>query len=364
MPRRGDNIYKRKDNRWEGRYPCGYTSEGKTRYRSVYGKTYSEVKEKMSNIQQKRQNTLNNIGMTVKVLFDEWILSISNSTKESTIENYKMKIRKHLLPDFGGMKFGMLNTKIIQSYVQRKIKSGLSARYVGDILIVFKSMAKYVSREYNCYNPLLNITLPKTSKKTDIRILDGDEQKRLTEYISVNRNRTSMGIMLSMYTGLRIGELCALRWKDIDLKERTLTVRNTIQRINSREGHYSTKIVITSPKSASSERIIPLPECLIKMLNELETEKESFVISGSKKPVEPRTMQYRFSAILKKTGLPSVHFHSLRHLFATNCIKLGFDIKSLSEILGHSSVEITLNRYVHSSFEQKSNCMKRISIIT
>lgn len=362
MPRRGDNIYKRKDNRWEGRYACGYTSEGKTKYHSVYGKTYGEVKEKMKQILQKRQKTSNNIGMTVKELFDEWILSISIRTKESTIENYKMKIRKHLLPDFGRMKFEMLNTKIIQVYVQQKLKSGLSARYVADILIVFKSMAKYVSREYDCYNPLANVALPKVSRKSSVRILDKNEQQKLTEYLSANKNRVSLGILIAMYTGLRIGELCALRWRDINLSERTLTVRNTIQRINNPDGSSATRIVITKPKSAASERIIPLPGGLIEILTDFKTEKESFVLSGSKIPVEPRTMQYRFSSVLKKNGIPSVHFHSLRHLFATNCIKLGFDIKTLSEILGHSSVEITLNLYVHSSFEQKFSCMKRISI--
>lgn len=362
MPRRGDNIYKRKDNRWEGRYACGYTSEGKTKYHSVYGKTYGEVKEKMTQILQRRSKMPNNIKMTVKELFDEWLLSISCRAKESTIENYKMKIRKHLLPDFGGMKFEMLNTKIIQSYVQQKLKSGLSARYVADIIIVFKSMAKYVSREYNCYNPLVNVALPKVLHKSTVLILDKNEQRKLEGYLTENNNKVSLGIMLAMYTGLRIGELCALRWKDIDLNERTLTVRNTIQRINNPDGSSATRIVITKPKSAASERIIPLPGGLIEILTDFKTEKESFVLSGSKIPVEPRTMQYRFSSILNKIGLPSVHFHSLRHLFATNCIKLGFDIKSLSEILGHSSAEITLNLYVHSSFEQKSSCMKRIQI--
>lgn len=362
MPRRGDNIYKRKDNRWEGRYPCGYTAEGKTRYHSVYGKTYAEVREKMLQIQQKRRNTSQNIRMTVKALFDEWLLSISSRTKESTIANYKMKIRKHLLPDFGGMKYEMLNAREVQLFVQRKLQSGLSPRYVADILVVFKSMTKYVSREYDGCNPLINVALPKASPKAAVRILESDEQRRLTEYLNKNRSRTSLGVLMSLYTGLRIGELCSLRWNDVNIQKRTLTVRHTIQRISSAGENRATRLVITEPKSASSMRIIPLPDCILDILKQFESAKDTFVLSGIEDPVEPRTMQYRFTAILKKTGLPSVHFHSLRHLFATNCIRLGFDVKSLSEILGHSSVEITLNRYVHSSFEQKRTCMERLSI--
>lgn len=362
MPRRGDNIYRRKDNRWEGRYPCGYTAKGKTRYHSVYGKTYAEVKEKMLQMQRKRQHASGNVRMTVKALFDEWLLSISSRAKESTIANYKMKIRKHLLPDFGGMKYEMLNAREVQLFVQRKLQSGLSPRYVADIIVVFKSMTKYVSREYDCYNPLINVSLPKASQKAAVRILEPDEQRRLIEYLNKNRNRTSLGVLMSLYTGLRIGELCSLRWSDVNIQKRTLAVSHTIQRISGGDENHATRLVVTEPKSASSVRTIPLPDCLLDMLKQFESGKDTFVLSGNDKPVEPRTMQYRFTAILKKTGLPSVHFHSLRHLFATNCIRLGFDVKSLSEILGHSSVEITLNRYVHSSFEQKRTCMERLSI--
>ena len=119
-------------------------------------------------------------------------------------------------------------------------------------------------------------------------------------------------------------------------------------------------MVITEPKSESSKRIIPIPDCMVNLLSKFKGKQKEFVVSCREKPVEPRTMQYRFSKILKNAKLPSVHFHALRHIFASNCIKLGFDVKSLSELLGHSSVEITLNRYVHSSFEQKREYMKRL----
>ena len=165
-------------------------------------------------------------------------------------------------------------------------------------------------------------------------------------------------------SGIRIGELCALQWKDIDLEKRILTVRKTIQRIQCRDNFKKTKLIITEPKSESSKRHIPIPEFMIEFLKKFQDKTEQYILSDNYKPIEPRTMQYRFAKILKNVNLPSVHFHALRHMFASNCIKLGFDVKALSEILGHSSVEITLNRYVHSSFEQKIEYMNRLKSMT
>ena len=161
-----------------------------------------------------------------------------------------------------------------------------------------------------------------------------------------------------MFTGIRIGELCSLKWSDIDLEKNILTVSKTMQRIKKLDGNTATKILIDSPKSKSSVRKIPLPEFIADILKKLRGNSDDYVLTGKKLYAEPRTMQYRFSAILKKLSLPKVNFHALRHAFATNCIALGFDVKTLSEILGHSSVEITLNRYVHSSMDRKRACME------
>ena len=175
-----------------------------------------------------------------------------------------------------------------------------------------------------------------------------------------NHNRTNLGIAIAMAAGPRIGEICAFRGRDIDFEKRTLTVKNTIQRIQIKDGESKTKILISEPKSDSSKRVIPIPEELIPYLEEFKVKDDEFILSGTDKPVEPRTMQNRFARILNNVNLPSVHFHSLRHYFASDCVRLGFDIKSLSELLGHSNVEITLNRYVHSSFDQKREYMNRI----
>lgn len=171
-----------------------------------------------------------------------------------------------------------------------------------------------------------------------------------------------MGTALSMTAGLRIGELCPLQWRDIDLEKRIFTVTKTMQRIQCADGDKKTKLIITDPKSESSRRQIPIPDCMMSFLLKFKGKPNEYVLTGTDKPIEPRAMQYRFRTILKNAKLPSVHFHALRHIFASNCIKLGFDVKTLSEILGHSSVEITLNRYVHSSFDQKREYMKRIQM--
>lgn len=236
----------------------------------------------------------------------------------------------------------------------------LSDRYITDIIILMKVIFKYAVKTYNIYNPMVGLVLPKR-KNPEIQLLDKTEQWKLQSYIAENQNLGTLGTTLSYSTGIRIGELCALQWKDIDLEKRILTVSKTIQRIQCKNGANKTKLIITDPKSDSSKRKIPIPECMMSFLHKFKGNDNDFIVSGNKKPVEPRTMQYRFSKILKNAELPSVHFHALRHIFASTCVKLGFDIKSLSELLGHSSVEITLNRYVHSSFEQKQEYMKKIS---
>ena len=199
-------------------------------------------------------------------------------------------------------------------------------------------------------------------KSPEIQLLDEAEQKTLQQYIGDNQNRSTMGTALSMTTGLRIGELCPLQWRDIDLEKRILTVSKTMQRIQCPTASSKPKLIITNPKSESSRRQIPIPECMVSFLIKFKGKPNEYILTGTEKPIEPRAMQYRFQTILKSAKLPSVHFHALRHIFASNCIKLGFDVKALSELLGHSSVEITLNRYVHSSFDQKREYMKRVQM--
>lgn len=204
--------------------------------------------------------------------------------------------------------------------------------------------------------------MPK-GKAKEKSLLGKAEQTMLNNYLTSNPNASNVGILLSATTGIRIGELCALKWGNIDLEKRTLTIKNTVQRIKSIDGSTATKLIITLPKSNSSVRKIPLPDFIIPILRNFKGNNDYYILSGTRAIIEPRTMQYRFKHILSDLNLPNVSFHSLRHGFATTCIALGFDVKTLSEILGHSSVEITLNRYVHSSMERKAEFMKLLSSV-
>ena len=355
-----NSIYLRRDGRWEGRIFTG-CQNGKYKYKSFFGKTSEEVRQKMTDFRN-RSDVLPAESVMFSQAVSEWFASVEHRVKESTAANYRLKIDKHILPAFGERMMETITPEDIYEFIRKKQESHLSNRYISDILILLKSVFRYACAVHHVVSPMDNIHMPK-SQKPDIRLLDKQEQKKLQQYIADNQNLTTLGIILTMFTGLRIGELCALQWKNIDIKKRILTVRKTIQRVQCGAGkQQKTKLIITSPKSESSCREIPIPDSVIAFLRKFQCSAECFLLSGTEKPVEPRTMQYRFSAILKNVKLPSVHFHSLRHMFASNCVKLGFDTKALSEILGHSKVEVTLNRYVHSSIEQKSLYMNRLKM--
>ena len=354
------NIYHRQDGRYEGRISRGKHRNGKRSFQYFFGRTKDDVKEKMAKV-RRFEKSYEECSRTVSELYQEWYLSIQHRVKASTAANYEMKVNKHILPTFGKKRIDAVSDSDIYTFMDIKQKQGLSNRYVADIIILMKSIFKYAVKIYHIFNPLDSVVLPK-KKMPEIQILSEKEQAKLEQYIAKNPNSTTLGIALSMSTGIRIGELCALQWKDIDFSKCVLTIRKTIQRIQCSNGKTKTKLVITEPKSESSKRNIPIPEFMMEFLKKFQGREEHYILSNKNKPVEPRTMQYRFAKILKNVQVPSVHFHALRHMFASNCVKLGFDIKSLSEILGHSSVEITLNRYVHSSFEQKVEYMSRLKM--
>ena len=355
------NVYHRKDGRWEGRISRGKRKDGRRKYQYILVRTREDVIDKMAEIRRNEQPT-GKFHKTVDAFFNEWFRSVQHLVKESTSANYAMKTEKHILPIFGNKLVSSIAPDDIYAFISQKQKEGLSVRYIADIVILMKTIFKYAVRTYHIFNPLDGVSLPK-KKSPEIQLLDEAEQVKLQSYVAGHQNRSTLGTALSMSTGIRIGELCALQWKDIDLEKRILTVRKTMQRIQCPTEFSRTKLIITNPKSESSQRKIPIPDCMMSFLLKFKGKDEDFLLTGTEKPIEPRAMQYRFRTILKNAKLPSVHFHALRHMFASNCVKLGFDIKALSELLGHSSVEITLNRYVHSSFEQKREYMKRLNLV-
>ncbi len=356
MSRRGENIYKRKDGRWEGRYKIGVDERGRTRYRSVYCKTYREIKEKMAKVRSP-ETVISSGRLTVEELCGEWLDAIACRVKRSTLANYKMKLKKHIIPVFGGLRYSDMTAQRLQWFIRSKLNSGLSPKYVADIVILFKSVAKYASQTRGFANPVEYVRLPLINKR-EPSVYSEKQQTRLCRQAFKEKSGTCLCVLMSLYMGLRVGEVCALRWSDIDLEKSVVTVKKTVQRIYSASSG-KTELLIDTPKSRSSYRQIPIPVFLQHVLKRYDG-KSGYVLSGSERLIEPRTMQNRFKALLKRAGLPMINYHALRHMFATNCVAAGFDVKTLSEILGHSSVETTLNRYVHSSLNRKREFMLRL----
>lgn len=362
------NIYKRKDGRFEGRIPLGYDDKGRLKYRYLYSRSLSELKEKMLCAYTESENTTHNMcDKTFKELCSEWLASAKLRVKYSSYCCYEKLIIKHIIPYFGDIGYVELGTPVINEFAAYKLKcgringfGGLSAKSVHDILVVMRSVAKYAEQEYGYRNPMRNISMPKSEIK-EAEVFNKEERGRLQSYLQSNLTESNLGILLTMYLGMRIGELCALTWGDIDLAVGTIRVSKALQRVSDKSGNHKTSVVITSPKSKTSVREIPIPAFVLDILK--QNKRSGYVLSGTYNPVEPRTMQNRFKAVLKDCGIRNTNFHLLRHTYATVCIESGFDAKTVSELLGHSNVNITLNRYVHSSMEMKKKCVDRLNLV-
>lgn len=364
MAKRGSNIYKRKDGRFEGRVPVGYQENGKIKYKSVYARTLSGVREKMSEVYSFRQNKpVPAIKLTVYEAADQWLSSAKLRVKESSFANYSSIVNKHILPILGGELMMNLTTGKLNDFINFKLtsgrlngKGGLSAKSVRDIMTVYRSIENYAAREYGIKGT--HYSMPKIEKKqTDI--LTSAERKRLENYLINNQNKTNIAILLCLFTGLRVGELCGLKWEDIDFDNAVLSVKRTVQRI-SKNG--KSQVIIGTPKSKTSVRTVPIPDFVLDILRNYRSCSNFYIITGKSTPTEPRTMQNRFKSILKLCGIRNVNFHLLRHTYATVCIEKGFDPKTLSELLGHADAAITLNRYCHPSMQIKKDYVSRLSL--
>ena len=346
MEKTGITITKRKDGRYVGKFIADYADNGKAQYHYVYGKTYEEAENKVLIGREIATRYLSGRYITVGKVYREWLNAVVNRVKESTLANYRNKFEKHILPEFGDIPCADLTAGRINAFINKKLADGLSASYVRDIFTVFKTMLKYAQEEYGFRLSLKNVVLPKAERKQVEKISD-TEQKKLVSYLKANMSLTAFGILLSLFMGLRIGELCGLKWEDVDFQNKILHIRRTVQRISSANGNRKTRIVISTPKSATSFREIAIPDALMKYFEMFRDEADHFILSGADKPVEPRTMQYRYKKILQSAEVEDHNYHKLRHTFATNSAEKGFNVKALSAVLGHSSVTLTLNRYIH-----------------
>lgn len=366
MPKRGENIRKRKDGRWEGRYR---KSTGNVSYGSVYGKSYNEVKQKLKEIGQKQ---ILKIGMPGKERkFKEVLLLWKDANrikhKGATETKYEYLMDKHIIPVLGDYNLSAITPFVLNDFMEQKLnngnlkdKSALSQTYVRSMMIIILSALQYAVNEQMCLSFATPIFKP-TAEKKELKILSEKEYEKLENYLCNNLNETNLGIIISLYSGLRIGEICALKWEDIDLENKILYVKSTIARVRN-EKTGGTVLILDKPKTKASVRKIPIHSNLLNLLKKaIAISSSPFVISTNSQFVNPRTYEYRFHREFERCGIDPINYHALRHTFATRCISKGMDVKTLSEILGHANVSITLNTYVHSSMEMKLQQIEKIT---
>lgn len=302
--------------------------------------------------------------------YKEWISIwlenyIRPSAKQRTYNTYSQIIEKHIVNKIGECELDNLTPIVLQSLVTEllntgntKTHKGLSVSTVNLIITIMQSSLKIASVIGKSKEYVANkIKRPKLKQK-NISCFSLVEQKIIEQAVTTDRRSKMLGVVLCLYTGLRIGELLALTWEDIDFQKGLLIVNKTCHDGKTAIGFGQ---IIDEPKTESSKRIIPIPKQLLHLLRGLKrTEKSEYVVSAEGKSVTVRSYQRSFALLLKKCGIPHKGFHSLRHTFATRALECGMDIKTLSEILGHKNTTITLNRYAHSLLEHKSDMMNKL----
>lgn len=370
MPKKGEKIYQRKDGRFEARYVKEILPDGKKKYGSVYAVSYQEAKEKRQRL------TNNSLYMeceasihsmtTLSEIIPQWLEQKKKRVKESTLQKYQTIISNHIQPALGTLPLTSIKRQTLEKYAANQLAGGnqidggkLSAGTVNDIMCVLGMILEFASVECGINKPKIQII---REERHVMRVLSADEQQQLEKILLSNMDIYKFGVYLALYSGMRIGELCALQWKDIDISDGVICINKTLQRLKHKEkGSY---IAISEPKTISSNRVIPLHKGLLPMVKKFQ-KSDGYALAGSNgKFTEPRLLQKKFKKYIKEAELPDTNFHALRHTFATRCVEMGFELKSLSEILGHSDVKITLNKYVHSSLSLKQKNMDLLKMPT
>lgn len=355
MPRRGENIFKRKDGRWEARYVKEIALDGTKKYGSVYARTYREVKLKQQLCINEPQTCSNKTNLTINEVMTEWLYESKNQLKISSYQEYNTIFTNHISERLGELPIKYLTSKIITDFTDSLLSEELSRETVNLILIALGTGLTNAKEKYKIAVP--EIHLLKTSK-SQMRVFSEAEQQTLVQHLLLQNDIFSFGILLALYTGIRIGEVCALKWEDIT--ENTIHICKTMERLKNTNG--VTEVMILPPKTDSSDRFIPIPAALKTIIEQRRQENCYVLTRPNGKFTEPRLLQNKFVKFLAECGIEKVNFHTLRHTFATRCIEAGVDVKTLSELLGHSDVKTTLNRYVHSSFELKQKSIDKLSI--
>lgn len=292
-------------------------------------------------------------------LLFSYVQSKKTYLKESTYARYLNLIENHIKDTIGKKDITLLTNKDFQFFCDEELIKGTSIIVIREIMLLIKLAIKR-NAKINGIQPLfIDLDLPTNNRKKKIQILTRNEQKTIISYVIENDKQKYSGILLTLMTGLRIGELCALKWTDIDLKKRVIMINKTLQRI-CYKGKQS-KIIITKPKTQNSDREIPISNALYDFLTSIKPNKRDvYFLTGSDKYTEPRNYRKIYKTLLKRLKINSTSFHALRHTFATRLIENKVDIKTVSELLGHASVNITISIYVHSEFNTKRKAVKTL----
>jgi len=379
MARKGENIHKRKDGRWEAR--IAVEESGIKKYKSLYGKSYKETKAKLLYFYANRKKeefsqtrAISGNASTIKTFSEvtsEWFSVNKMRQKASTQLKYHNMFDNHILPFFGDMPITDIDEVNASSFLAEKLANGalcqssgvhtsLSGSYVRTMGTLISSVLMYAAMKG--YRDILKTPISKPSEeRKSISVMGKSDLAKINQLLQSDMSCTAVGIAIALNAGLRIGEVCALRWDDIDLEAKTIHVRHTVARVKNDAPDYKingktpkSKLIIDVPKTQSSRRDIPINSRLYGILaNAKKALVSDYVVSNRKSFVSPRTFEYRYHKFLQKHGITDTNFHVLRHTFSTRCVEVAVDIKSLSEMLGHSKVSTTLGIYVHSSMELK-----------
>lgn len=290
-----------------------------------------------------------------------WQADKKQYVKRSTYSAYSLLVNNHLIPAFAGAYD--VTEEMVQSFVFTKLEQGLSQKSIKDIMIVLKMILRFAVKQGLMQHREIDVKFPTERERQELEVLSRGSQKQIMEYVQKHFTFMNLGIYICLCAGLRIGEVCALVWDDIDVESGVINVSKTIQRIYVIEGgEKHTEVIIDTPKSKNSIREIPIAKDLLKMIRPFKKVVNGgfYVLTNSAQPTEPRTYRNYYKRLMKELDMPKLKFHGLRHSFATRCIESHCDYKTVSVLLGHSNISTTLNLYVHPNMEQKKKCVEQM----
>ncbi|MGL9730085.1 tyrosine-type recombinase/integrase [Enterococcus sp. DIV0756] len=361
MARIGDNLYKRKDGRWEGRYIRDRRPDGKIIYGYIYHRKYQEAKKLLFENRlayRKYYQTFGKhhaSGQMVNEWFNYWLDQKRAQVKQTTYQSYESKMINHIIPYFQDTQLNKLTGEIIQQWLL-KLSKRISANSVHAVFRVFKQGIKAaLDKELLYKSPLKEVILPK-QMKSDVRSFSRKEQECIERFCQTTKE---LPIVMALDTGMRISEILGLTWRNIDWDNQTISIEHIVQRVKQGD---KTQLIFTTPKTSASIRVIPLTKRLIRLLKKQKRESKSqFIFEGNRgMPIDPRSVRYRFEKVKKNSDVGDLPFHALRHTFATRCLESGINITTVSALLGHSSVKLTLDIYTNSFLCEKRKAIEQL----